>query len=346
MKRITIIGKFFGGASVSDGQSVKTKILTEELERIFGAEQIGQIDTIGWKKHPFSLVIQSIRAVQKSSNVIFMTDENGTKVIPRLLRLANLSGKCKLHYYVIGGWLNNYLRKSPAAVRELKKLDAIYVEVPAMLRELEAYGFKNAVLLNKFRRMVPACIDDIDLNPEAPYRLCFFSRVMREKGIEEAIEAVKLANRQAGFTKYTLDIYGSVHAEYASEFESLKQSFPEYIRYGGVLDFQKSNAILKTYFALLFPTFYTSEGYPNAMVDAFAAGLPIIATRWNYNADIIHEGEDGLLVDIKNVEQIVSAMEYLAANNKLYAKMRKNCLLRCKEYLPDTAIAKVVEKLG
>ena len=345
MKDVAIIGKFFGGAAVSDGQSVKTKILTEELERIYGKQQITRIDTIGWKDHPVRLLWQSIKAVRKSRNVIFRTDENGTKIFPLLLRLANFDRKCKLHYYVIGGWLSHYLDRSGFAVCNLKKLCAIYVEVPAMLKELQERGFENAVLVNKFRRLNPIDVAELDMNPSPPYKMCFFSRVMREKGVEEAIQAVKEANERAGFIKYTLDIFGSIHSDYRNDFEKMVASFPEYIKYGGIVDFQKSADSLKQYFALLFPTFYTSEGYPNAVVDAYAAGLPIIATRWNYNADIIQDGKDGVLVDIKNVEQIVEAMECLADDREKYALMRRNCLERCTEYLPEKAIMKVVARM-
>lgn len=345
MKEVTIIGKFFGGMPVSDGQSVKTKILTEEFERVFGADQVKKIDTVGWKKHPFKLLAQSIKAVNSSKNVVFMTDENGTKVFPFLLRRANVTGRCKLHYYVIGGWLSRYLDRSKTAMKNLKKLDAIYVEVPAMQRELETRGFENVVLVNKFRRLTKIESNALEMDPKPPYKMCFFSRVMKEKGIEDAIAAVEKANEQAGYIKYTLDIFGAIHDGYQEKFEKLMQQVPEYVKYGGIVDFQKSSDVLKTYFALLFPTFYTSEGYPNAVVDAFAAGLPIIATRWNYNGDIIHDGKDGILVDVKNVEQIVSAMERLAKDSTAYAKMRINCLARCEEYLPEHAIRKVVEQM-
>ena len=143
--------------------------------------------------------------------MMFMTDEGGIKVFPRLLRWANIRGKCRLHYYVVGGWLSGYLDRAEAAVADLRKLDAIYVELPAMLRELEQRGFRNGVLVNKFRRMTPVDRKELELRPSAPYKLCYFSRVMREKGVEECVAAVKLANERAGFEKFRLDIFGSVH---------------------------------------------------------------------------------------------------------------------------------------
>lgn len=345
MKRITIIGLFCEETEVSNGQSVKTRIVTEELEKALGKDQVIRIDTYGWKKNPIRLFSKCIFAVQNSSNVMFLTDEGGIKVFPWLLRWANIGGKCKIHYYVVGGWLSGYLDRSPKAVPDLQKLDAIYVEVPAMLRELEACGFLNVVLVNKFRRMTPVSLEEVDISPRAPYKLCYFSRIMKEKGVEECIEAVKTANERVGYHKYMLDIYGSINEPYKETFAVMQQQFPEYIRYMGIVDFRKSGQVLKDYFAMLFPTYYASEGYPNAVVDAFAAGLPVIATRWNYNADIIREHEDGILVDVGSVEQIVDAVEEMANNLDLYESMRKNCVERCGEYLPENAISKVIEHL-
>ena len=345
MKKITIIGLFCRDTEVSNGQSVKTRIVTQEIEKALGAESVARVDTFGWKRNPVKLFADCLYAVRNSSNVMFLTDEGGIRVFPWLLRWANAGNRCKLHYYVVGGWLSGYLDRSPRAVSDLQKLDAIYVEVPAMLRELEERGFVNGVLVNKFRGMTPVSPEELDMAPEAPYRLCYFSRVMKEKSIEECMEAVKLANRQAGFEKYTLDIFGSVNEPYRDTFANLQKQFPPYIRYGGIVDFQDSTRVLKTYFAMLFPTYYASEGYPNAVVDAFAAGLPVIATRWNYNADIIRHREDGILVDTGSVTQIVDAVEELAANSRLYETMRRNCVARCREYLPQNAVAKVISQL-
>lgn len=345
MKKITIIGKFDTANGVSDGQAVKTTIVAQEIECRFGQSAVKRINTYGWKKNPLKLLYNCVFAVWKSDNVLFLTDEGGIRVFPKLLRLANVLGRCKIHYYVVGGWLHEYLDRNEKAAEELRKLDAIYVEIPAMLRELEERGFHNGVLLNKFRRITPASLEDLDMNPQAPYRLCYFSRVMKEKGVEECIDAVKMANQQVGFEKFTLDIYGSINESYRETFANLEKQFPPYIHYGGIVDFRESTQVLKNYFAMLFPTYYASEGYPNTIVDAFAAGLPVVATRWNYNADIIRDHEDGILIDVGSVEQIVGAVEYLADNPQLYETMRKNCVARCEEYLPGNAIKKVVAEL-
>ncbi|MFR3494185.1 MAG: glycosyltransferase [Blautia sp.] len=61
---------------------------------------------------------------------------------------------------------------------------------------------------------------------------------------------------------------------------SCKASSPQYIRYKGMVPFNQSTEVLKNYDALLFPTYYEGEGFAGTIIDAFAAGLPVIASDW------------------------------------------------------------------
>jgi len=343
--KVSIIGYYKSGGAVSGGQGVKTAILTDEIENAFGKENIRRIDTDNWRKHALSLLCNCFIAVRSSKNVLFLTDENGIKVFPKLLKVFNALGSCRLHYYVVGGWLTDYLSSHPSEIKGLMKLDAIYVEIPSMKDKLDEMGFTNIVLVNKFRRLNPVNKSENTYCFQEPYRLCYFSRVMKEKGIEDAVEAVREANAQAGREKFSLDIFGAVDEPYKERFDEINKSLPKFIKYCGIIDFYRSTETLKNYFAMLFPTYYKSEGYPNTVVDSYAAGLPIIATKWNYNAEIIREKEDGLLFEVENINQFVEAMNWLTDNGDRYQQMRDNCLRRCNEYQPANAIKKVIQHM-
>ena len=61
------------------------------------------------------------------------------------------------------------------------------------------------------------------------------------------------------------------------------------------------------------------EGYPNSLVEAMAAGLPVIATDCPFGpAEMIKTNENGILVPIKNCLAISDAMKKLLVN-PLYA---------------------------
>ena len=135
-------------------------------------------------------------------------------------------------------------------------------------------------------------------------RFCIFSRITPTKGIEDAIKAVSLANEKAGKTIATLDMYGNVEACDRPWFDAVKASMPETVAYWGRVEFDKSVFKLKEYTALLFPTYYPGEGLAGTVIDAFAAGLPIIASDWHDNANIITDNKNGFIFPTRDVNRL------------------------------------------
>ncbi len=110
---------------------------------------------------------------------------------------------------------------------------------------------------------------------------------MKEKGIEDAVNAVENVNQKYGRTVFSLDIYGQIDDGYREKFEALQKQFPPYINYSGLISFDKSVETPKDYFALLFPTYYNGEGFAGTLIDAMAAGTPVIASDWKCNGEVV-----------------------------------------------------------
>jgi glycosyltransferase involved in cell wall biosynthesis len=66
------------------------------------------------------------------------------------------------------------------------------------------------------------------------------------------------------------------------------------------------------------------EGISNSIVEYMASGKPVIATRGGGTDEIVLDGENGYLVDPKNVDQIVEKIELLRDNPELKEKLGKN----------------------
>ena len=65
----------------------------------------------------------------------------------------------------------------------------------------------------------------------------------------------------------------------------------------------------------------TSEGMPNAIIEALSYGIPVITSRWAGYDEIIDEKVNGLSFETNNVEQLAKQMEIIAHNDALFEKM-------------------------
>jgi len=345
LKSVCVVGHFAEGKNLLNGQTIKTKILTSELERSLGEDEIYKIDTHGGAKVLLKMPFVLFGALKKSKNVIILPAHNGIKVIAPLLLFFNRFFNRKLHYSVIGGWLPKFLKTRKQLTNILKKFDSIYVETTTMKKALEEIGFNNICVIPNCKDLKILSEDELSYQNSEPYKLCTFSRVTKEKGIDDAVKAVRSVNEKNGRVVYTLDIYGQVDSEQTEWFNALKENFPEYIKYGGLVPFDKSVDVIKDYFALLFPTRSHTEGIPGTVIDAYAAGVPVISARWDSYSDVVDEGITGVGYEFDNFDQLEDILLEVALNPQVLINMKKNCICKAKNYIPESAMKIMIQKI-
>lgn len=345
LNRACVCGHFGFGENLLNGQTVKTKIVTRELERRFGEHEVMKLDTCGGKKKLLALPFDLLAALKKCNNIIILPAQNGLRVIAPLLALGNKFFQRKLHYVVIGGWLPEFLKGRPHLTKLLQRFDGIYVETRTMKQALENAGFANVLVMPNCKDLHILSEDELIYATAEPYKLCTFSRVMKEKGIEDAVDAVNTLNMRYGRTVFSLDIYGQVDSAQTEWFDSLQGSFPECIRYGGMVPFDKSTDVLKEYHALLFPTHYDGEGFAGTLIDAMAAGVPIIASDWKYNSEIVKEGETGLIYPVSNKNALIDKLILCFEEYEIFGYMKQKCILEARKYLPETVMNTLINAL-
>ena len=336
MKKIGVLGHFGFGKTLLNGQTIKTKNVTQALEEVFGESQVIKRDTHGGVSSLFLVPFQIIELLNKCENIIIFPAQNGVRVIVPLLVLFNTFFQRKLHYVVIGGWLPSLCKSSSILIKLLNQLDVIYVETLTMKRSLEGLDFKNVEVMHNFKNIKPLEVP-ISINNN-PHLLCTFSRVMKEKGIEDAIKIVDKLNSSS--TQYELHIYGQIEPSQMQWFEKLKSQFPDYVSYCGLIPYDQSVDVLKQYDVLLFPTSYDGEGFAGTLLDSMAAGVPIVASNWKYNNEIVNNNS-GILVEVGNIEMYCNAVNNLINNYD----MRCSALSEAQKYLPRNAISPLLSNL-
>lgn len=339
-KKISIIGHFGGNQEFNDGQTVKTKILYEELSRKTNWA-IKKVDTYYKTKKPLKLFKDTIVCLMSSKKIIVLLSGNGMKFyFPLLYFASNILGT-KVYHDVIGGNLDKYVDEYPNFKKYLNGFKVNWVETDSMKSKLESRGITNCVVIPNFKRLNISY--NYDCPHGKPYRFCIFSRVMKEKGVETAISAIQSINNDAEEELCKLDIFGRVDKGYQKRFTELLRKTTEAIQYKGMIPYQKSVEAISKYYALLFPTYWEGEGFPGTIVDAFSAGIPVIATDWNCNGEIIKNEQNGILYPNLNITDLKQAILWSIKHEEDMTVLKKNCIKSAKQYQPDSYIKRMIK---
>lgn len=342
---VCIIGHFGFGKVLLNGQTIKTKIIAEEVENKFRKENVILLDLAGGVKQIPYLLVKIPLVLSQCDNLIIMPVENGLRFLVPILNMWNVLLRKKLHYIVIGGWLPKFISNRKWLQKGLRKFNGVYVETQSMKTALEGMQLGNLVILPNCKNLSVLSEDELVYPSGMPLRLCTFSRVMKEKGIETAANAIQNVNAQLGYVAFSLDVYGPIWADSQNWFAEVQKGFPQYICYRGVVEAEKSVEVLQNYFAMLFPTHFLTEGLPGTIIDAYAAGLPVIASKWDSFSDIIEEGRTGMGYEFNCSKSLESLLLQVARNPKVIIDMKRNCIIKAKEYAPQKATEKMLEKL-
>lgn len=334
----TLIGSLLDSSRSADGQTIKTKILYDELLNKGLFDKLEFLNLADYKRNKIRLLLKVIHAYIHSDCIIFSVSRNGMRILyPFFYSLSHI-WKRHIIQVVIGGGLPQRTADHPKWVRYLNAFDRNYVELQEMQKNLELLGVNNVEVIPNFKRssVVPIVLTK---HNDQPKKLCTFSRVSEEKGILDAIHAVIGVNQRMKKTAYTLTIYGKIDTAFEDRFKEIEKSFPEYIHYGGIIQTENSAKVLSDYYLLLFPTYHPGEGFPGTILDAYAAGLPVLASRWHYNASLISPDETGDLFEPRNVDELISLLEKYYNKEDEINSMRSKCQEKTAAYLPEKALS-------
>lgn len=346
MKKVGICGHFNTGSEATGGQTIKTRIISETLDELYGQEQVLKLDTKGWRKNKVKFLFRCINIAIHTENIIILPAQNGIKVlIPLFVILSKVLNR-KIHYIVVGAWLPSLLENYKWLIRPTKNISYIYAQTNTLISKLSELGINsNTHLMPNFKKIHPISIKQEE-EFEKPYKLCIVSRINYEKGIESAINVVERLNKEENDNIVELDIYGPIQDDYKDRFNHLLNQCSKSIRYKGIIDYNCTTEIIKSYYLLLFPTQYYTEGFPGTVLDAYLSGVPVLASRWESWEDIIKEGITGCTFEFDNNEDFYKTLIYLVENKNLVMQMKENCIIEATKYSVENAIKVLVDNIS
>jgi glycosyltransferase involved in cell wall biosynthesis len=157
-------------------------------------------------------------------------------------------------------------------------------------------------------------------------RFLYIGQVRLFKGIREILTAADLFDKDIA-----VDVYGPIFDDLGQEVFSNGKN----VTYGGVLSPDEVADLLPRYDMFLLPTQASTEGYPGAILEAFAAGLPVITTRLGGITEIVDDA-CGLFVEPGNAHSLYAAMKRVVDDEAFYQRLLQGVSLKRQEF--DSAV--------
>ena len=331
MKKILVIGYFGYNTNQLDGQTVKTrniyKLLKEQIQ-----EHVDYYDTEDIQYNKLSVFKMFWKAIN-CRTLFYLPAHNNLKNAFPFLFVLSVIFRFKIHYFVVGGWLREFLANLPIHRFMLKRIDGIHVETKRLLSELrEYYHFDNVDVFPNFRFF--------DFEPERTHskklRIVFMARINKMKGIDWIFELAKVIEEKHLGERFSIAFYGPVNEDDKEYFFSnlKKISIAEY---KGVLSPDQIYETLSQYDVMLLPTHYYTEGLPGSVVDANISGIPVIVTEWKHSHEYVDDRKNGYIIPFNNGQQtLIEKVLLLEKDRELLQFLQSQALMKRQDFAPPS----------
>ncbi len=189
-------------------------------------------------------------------------------------------------------------------------------------------------LAGKSAKKIIRIYNGIDLNrfipngvlQTSPFTLLCVSRLVEKKGLHVLIEACGLLrDRNVAFQCW---IVGSGLLAGRLESQIRQRKLNHQVK---LLGPHSHLEVLKRYHTAHLYTLPcvispdgNRDGLPVSIVEALACGLPVITTPMTGIPEVVHHGENGLLVPVGNAQALAEAAESVIRDSQLYERLKSN----------------------
>jgi glycosyltransferase involved in cell wall biosynthesis len=178
---------------------------------------------------------------------------------------------------------------------------------------------------------IPNCIDirnesdvTISADPNNCLRVLYVGWVIPEKGINDLLKMI------AQVDGTILTIVGPIIPQLSGGssqwiYEAIKElHLEERVRLVGRLETEAARRVYRQYDVFVMPSFRKNEAFPNVILEAMEAGVPIIAIRVHAMPEMLRDGTDGFLVDGGDVEMLADRLRWLKNHPKERRRMGRS----------------------
>ncbi len=202
-------------------------------------------------------------------------------------------------------------------LRFLKYADKIVALCSKSAEEAKKEGFSDNQII-----CIPNGVDTERFKPSGSYtekrdRIVCVGRLIEIKGVDILMDAFRLL-RDEGI-RLKLEIFGDGQEKIRLKDKAMSLGISEDVIFHGLVQ-DIENYLNNT---CLFVQSSLSEGMSNVILEAMAAGLPVVATHTGGAPDMIQSGSNGLLVEPGSYGQIRDAVKKVISDEPFAQKLGK-----------------------
>ncbi|MDO5314932.1 MAG: glycosyltransferase family 4 protein [bacterium] len=296
MNKLLVFGAFAFRFPYYDGQTIKTRNLLTLLQD--KGVDVDHFDTQDFKVNRLSF-IRMFWKVMRCKTLYYLPAQNNLTYLFPIIYWLSFIFHIKIHYFVVGGWLAEFLEDKPRLRNKLSKIAGIHCETHCMKNALEkGYGFRNVDVFPNFRIS--------DFHPKTHHeenklKLVFMARIIKMKGLDLIFELGNRIAEKGLQDKISVDFYGPQQDEEDDiEYFNSNVARFEFMKYYGPLEPSDIYTTLEKYDTMLLPTHFFTEGLPGSILDAYISGIPVIVTKWKYATEFVDDGITGIIIPFKD----------------------------------------------
>lgn len=306
-KNILVIGSFaYKLDNASGGQTLKVRNLYRLLEDHY-KNKVSFFDTWSVRSKPWLLLSMIMRLIKADVVVAILAQVGLERIFPIIYRLSKVF-RYQIIFVTVGGWQVEFFLGMESNGDHFMP----HPKQLKMAKKIKAFLPETSMVYNRLKKQCGFC-DNIDIFPNFRYydfilekynnseelKLVFCARIDKYKGYDMIFKFLDVVKEKKQNIK--IDFYGPFQSGLCDDFMSTLEKYsPSLAEYKGVLMPNNIYETLNQYDILLFPTHYYNEGFPGTILDAYIAGIPVIATEWVNSHVFIKDGVTGYIVPFDN----------------------------------------------
>ena len=329
-RNLIFIGPINKGNVACTGDTVKNQLFLKRFSEIFS--KVIVVDTYNWKKRPWCMLrLLLFVFFYRNTKVVVSANPGSADMVIRVLNKLNVSQR--VFYWVVGGSLHKSLENGSRNWHNYSKLAGIFVQGTSMEMSMKNIGLTNVTFVpnSKYIDYIP----EKKVKSDEKTHFVFLSRVEKYKGCDDIFDAIEILHQKGYAEKFDVTFYGKTTDE-SGYFENFKNYVKKYdnVEFKGVLNLKntKNYDELAKYDLMLFPTFWPGEGFPGVIIDAYIAGLPVIASDWNLNTDVVKDNKTGWIITTHDVNELAEKMIYAIKHPEVVKQLSDNSRRLAEKY--------------